>query len=267
MKSCVRTELVSSFVRIVGLASIAGALVLTGGCSTKEAQDVSSAKQAIIGSTLIDSSHPYVVRVRRGVSPCTGTLLPGGFVLTAAHCFQGDETISSPEVLGNYNPRNYVVYVDLDGDLQTYADQFTYTPTHVKIAHNRRGANGETYYLDMALLYFAPSVAKPHDLFKPIALGGTHPLDLPKVVTSFQDNATPSDLDTIVVHVQFDPEAFFSPPASGPAPYRFDFFGFGESSYASPDDFRYRLATRQTPVLYGYSTNVAPAQGSGPMIV
>lgn len=166
--------------------------VTANGCSAHASSETGTAAEAVMRSTQIDSAHPYSVLVN---SSCTGTVLAGApgkgsFVLTANHCFDNGEypIISSPDALAGRNPANYSVTVDFSGDLyDDQGDVHTYTPTGVRTSWYEK--NGQTR-VDMALLYFAPGVPQPFDLFKE---NTPHHMKLPRAVTSYLDSATPAD--------------------------------------------------------------------------
>lgn len=245
-------------------SSLVALCMLPGACTVHPSGGVGRSQEAVKRSTVIDTAHPYSVRI---VSPfglsCTGTVINGGFVVSANHCFANASHpfIASADAPLQWDPSRYRVVVDFSGNESDNLpdDHFEFTPTNIRTSWYEAADQAR---VDMALLYFAPGADSPHRLFD--LEFGLHPMVLPKVLTSASDNNTPTDhgLDKIVVHVQFDAQALFTAPGTGTPPHRFNFFGYGENSL-TPSAMA-RVATRVAPYSLTNSTVTGSPLPNGP---
>ncbi len=157
----------------------------------------------------IDNLYPEVGKW----GDCTATVLAGDLMILASHC---GFDLPNPNTIGvddkalppTYQDRVFVL--DLDGDWRTQDDHFDYRVASVYAVRKLSDAEGTPRWdLTLGALVVPPGDPGPFaraEAYKQTHFGksANH-----RILTSYRNSATPSDLAENVVHLQFDPETAF----------------------------------------------------------
>lgn len=160
VSSSLRTSLLSAL--LVSLCALGGAV----GCAPDEGDDVDTTDDEVRGGTTT-LEHPEVGKfLRVGQSLCTSTLVRPNVVITAAHCYPGEEN-------GDVSARDWQ-FVVTTADGKEHAYKIDRAQTMLRASDFEGGGQGWRAR-DIALLHLAEAV--PSTIARPasLATGAPYP--------------------------------------------------------------------------------------------